>query len=100
MKTLALICAALAVSALPAEAKKKRHSGSSCPRVESKGDVAWTESGAREKAVTAWRGDVIAQFGSEAAENMVNPVFRCSTAGAKLRFRKTCRVIASACKSA
>ena len=100
MKTIAYIAAmtTLVITALPAEAKKKRHSGPSCPRVESKGDVAWTMSGARDKANVAWRGDVIAQFGGEAAENMVNPVYRCSTAGAKLRFRKTCRVVASACK--
>ena len=101
MKTLPIICAmaTLVISGVPAEAAKKKYQGSTCPRVESKGDVAWTLSGAKSKADDAWRGDVIAQFGSEAAENMARKEYKCSTAGAKLRFRKTCRVIAYACKS-
>jgi hypothetical protein len=98
MKTTAFICAmaTLVISSVPAEAARKK---SACPRVESKGDVAWTLSGAKAKADEAWRGDVIAQFGGEAAENMARREYKCSTAGAKLRFRKTCRVIAYACKN-
>lgn len=101
MKTLVTITAltTLVISSIPAEARRRdRDQGTSCPRVESKGEVAWTRAGAEKKAALAWRQDVFTQFGGEAAQNMVDPKYTCSAAGAQLRFRQTCRVVAFACK--
>ena len=100
MKTIAYICALIAIAYTAAPAEAKRSSGSKgCTMIESTGSSGVTRFKAKMDADKAWRIDASRQVSGAAADRMTSAKYDCNKQGAGV-FRHinwVCSVRALAC---